>query len=211
MKTTLWTLLFLPLLALAQTAPGWDAARKAIAADYARHQPGAKVLEISGPDKRDAVLIAVRYWGTTLVERADKMRSRDKVWVEYRLVGDRWELQAVKVYESTALSDIEPPARERAQALFAAAWKDKCEGYEIHGITLDGDPRYQLETTNDPNPKRWYVYRLKVAAKGNGKFRMSEDGASYENVTQNLLLWNPADKSWTVEQRQLRCSFTKLK
>ena len=211
MKTTLCILLFMPLLAVAQTAPAWEEARKAIVADYARHQSGARVLEINGPDKRDAILIAVRYWGTTLVERADKTRTRDKVWVEYRLVGDRWELQTVRVYESTALSDIEAPARERAQALFAAAWKDKCEGYDIQGITLDGEPRYQLETTNDPNPKRWYVYRVKIAAKGNGKFRMSEAGASYENVTQNLLLWNPAEKSWTVEQRQLRCSFTKLK
>ena len=211
MRTTLCILLFMPLLAVAQTAPAWEEARKAIVADYARHQSGARVLEINGPDKRDAILIAVRYWGTTLVERADKTRTRDKVWVEYRLVGDRWELQTVRVYESTALSDIEAPARERAQALFAAAWKDKCEGYDIQGITLDGEPRYQLETTNDPNPKRWYVYRVKIAAKGNGKFRMSEAGASYENVTQNLLLWNPAEKSWTVEQRQLRCSFTKLK
>ena len=211
MKTTLCILLFMPLLAVAQTAPAWEEARKAIVADYARHQSGARVLEINGPDKRDAILIAVRYWGTTLVERADKTRTRDKVWVEYRLVGDRWELQTVRVYESTALSDIEAPARERAQALFAAAWKDKCEGYDIQGIMLDGEPRYQLETTNDPNPKRWYVYRVKIAAKGNGKFRMSEAGASYENVTQNLLLWNPAEKSWTVEQRQLRCSFTKLK
>jgi len=211
MKTTLCILLFMPMLAAAQTAPAWEEARKAIIADYARHQSGARVVEINGPDKRDAILIAVRYWGTTLVERADKMRTRDKVWVEYRLVGERWELQTVRVYESTALADIEAPARERAQALFAAAWKEKCEGYDIQGVTLDGEPRYQLETTNDPNPKRWYVYRVKVAAKGNGKFRMSEDGASYENVTQNLLLWNPADKSWSVEQRQLRCSFTKLK
>ena len=211
MKTTLCILLFTPLLAFAQTAPAWEEARKAIVADYARQQSGARVLEINGPDKRDAILIAVRYWGTTLVERADKTRTRDKVWVEYRLVGDRWELQTVRVYESTALADIEAPARERAQALLAAAWKDKCEGYDIQGVTVDGEPRYQLETTNDPNPKRWYVYRVKIAAKGNGKFRMSEDGASYENVTQNLLLWNPADKSWSVEQRQLRCSFTKLK
>ena len=212
MRTVLlWLLAALPFHVLAQTAPGWDEARKAVVADYAKQQPGDKVLEVNGPDKRDAILIAVRYWGTTLVERADKTRSRDKVWVEYRLVGDRWELQTVRVYESTALSDIEAPARDRAQALFAAAWKSKCEGYDIQGVTLDGEPRFQRETTNDPNPKRWYVYRVKVAAKGNGKFRMSEDGASYENVTQNLLLWNPADKNWSVEQRQLRCSFTKLK
>jgi hypothetical protein len=207
----LWIFLFVPLSALAQTAPGWEEAKKAIVADYSKQQPGDKVLEVNGPDKRDAILIAVRYWGTTLVERADKTRSRDKVWIEYRLVGDRWELQNVRVYESTALSDIEAPTQDRARGLFAAAWKDKCEGYDIQGVTLDGEPRFQKETTNDPNPKRWYVYRVKIAAKGNGKFRMSEQGASYENVAQNLLLWNPTEKSWSVEQRQLRCSFTKLK
>ncbi len=28
---------------------------------------------------------------------------------------------------------------------------------------------------------------------------MSEDGVAYVNDTQNLLLWNPADKSWSVD------------
>jgi hypothetical protein len=55
-----------------------------------------------------------------------------------------------------------------------------------------------------------YVYRVKVSVRGNGKFRLSEDGAGYLNATQNMLLWNPAQKSWTVELRHLRCNgFTK--
>jgi hypothetical protein len=209
---TLCMLLFIPLLALAQTAtPTWEAARAAIEKDYAKGDRGGKLVELTGPERREVNLIMVRWYGNGLVERKDGKRTRDRILVEYRLVGDVWELARVHVYESTALADVEAPAKERAQALFAAAWKNKCEGYEIRGVTLDGDPRYQLETTNDPNPKRWYVYRLKIAAKGNGKFRMSEDGASYENVTQNLLLYSPADKSWSVDPRQLRCSFTKLK
>src|SRR3954463_1788307 len=101
--------------AAAQTAPGWDQAKKAIVADYAKEQPGDKVLELSGPEKRDAIIIAVRYYGTALVERADKTRSRDKVWIEYRLVGDKWELQTVKVYESAALGDVQPPQQAEAK------------------------------------------------------------------------------------------------
>ena len=191
--------------------PNWDTARAAIQNDFAKGDRGGKLVELTGPDRREVGLIMVRWHGTALVERKDGTRSRDRVLAEYRLVGDVWELARVHVYESTALSDVEKPSTDTAKALFTAAWKDKCEGYDIQAIAIDGEPRFQRETTNDANPKRWYVYRLKIAAKGNGKFRMSEDGASYENVTQNLLLWNPADKSWSVEQRQLRCSFSKIK
>ena len=68
-------------------------------------------------------------------------------------------------------------------------------------------PKFQIEDTSDrANAKRWYVYSVKVAAKGNGKFRLSEDGASYVNATQNMLLWNPSSKSWSVETRHLRCT-----
>jgi hypothetical protein len=211
MKLLLIGLLF-PFAVLAQTqTPNWDAARAAIEKDFAKGDRGGKLLELTGPDRREVGLIVVRWHGSALVERKDGKRTRDRVLAEYRLVGDVWELARVHVYESSALSDVDRPSPDTARTLFAAAWKDKCEGYDIQSIAIDGEPRYQLETTNDPNPKRWYVYRLKIAAKGNGKFRMSEDGASYENVTQNLLLWNPADKSWSVEQRQLRCSFSKIR
>ncbi|HYG56450.1 MAG TPA: hypothetical protein VD965_14230 [Burkholderiales bacterium] len=199
------------LAALGQTqSPTWEAARAAIENDFARGDHG-KLVQLSGPDRRELGLITVRWHGTALVQRADGTRWRERVLAEYKLVGDVWELARVHVYESTALADVEAPRKEQAESLFMAAWKDRCEGYDIQGVTLDGEPRFQRETTNEPNPKRWYVYRVKVAAKGNGKFRLSEDGASYENVAQNLLLWNPADKSWSVEQRQLRCSFTKLR
>ena len=197
-----------PALALAQPAPGWDQARRDILADYAKQQPGDKVLEVTGPEKREGVLIAVRYYGSALVERADKTRSRDRVWAEYRLLGDRWELQAVRVYDSTALADLEPPAKAKAQELIAAAWAaGKCEGFDIKKIALEGEPRYQREITSDrANAKRWFVYQIQIDAVGTGKFRLSKDGVPYVNRTQNMLLWNPADRSWSVETRHVRCS-----
>jgi hypothetical protein len=204
--------MLLPLLAHAQ-APAWDNARSAILKDYARTQPKDKVIELSGPERKEGRLLRYRYFATALVERADGTRDRDRVLVEYRLVGEQWELERVHVYESEALAELPPPAPAEAQRLFAAAWpKDKCEGFDIQGVALDGEPRFQRETTADrASARRWYVYRLKVSARGNGKFRMSEDGAAYENATQNLLLWNPAAKSWSVDPRQLRCSFSKLR
>src|SRR3990172_2734733 len=190
----------------AQTAPAWDAARAAILKDYARQQPRDKVLEVAGPEKREAILIAIRYYGSALVQRADGAKRRDRVLVEYRLVGSRWELERVHVYESQALADLAPPAPEEARRILLAAWQGaKCEAFDDLAVAIDGAPRYQLETTADrANAKRWFVYSVKVSAKGNGKFRLSEDGAAYINATQNMLLWNPAQKSWTVELRHLR-------
>ena len=206
--------LFLPLAAAAQPAPGWEAARAAILKDYAKQQPADKVLEVSGPEKREAILIAVRYYGSALVQRTDGTRSRDRVMVEYRLVGSAWELERINVYESQALADLQPPSALEAQKILLAAWQGaKCEAFDDLKVAIDGEPRYQLETTSDrANAKRWYVYSVKVSARGNGKFRLSEDGAAYANATQNMLLWNPAQKSWTVEARHLRCTgFSKSK
>ena len=202
--------MLLPMAAGAQ-APAWESARGAILKEYARTQPEARVIEVSGPERREGRLLRYRYFGSALIERTDGTRDRDRLMVEYRLVGDAWELERVQIYESQALAEVPAPSSAEAQRLFSAAWpKDKCEGFDIQGVVLDGEPRFQRETTADrANAKRWYVYRLKIAARGNGKFRMSEDGASYENVTQNLLLWNPAEKSWSVDPRQLRCSFSK--
>ena len=112
--------LFFPGLVAAQTAPDWEAAKKAILADYAKQQPGDKVIEITGPEKRDAIILAVRYYGRVLIERADKTRERQGVWIEYRLVGDRWELQTVKVYESTALADLKRRKGGKRRRLMAA-------------------------------------------------------------------------------------------
>ena len=207
-------LLLAPAPSRAQQAPDWEQARSAILADYAKQQPADKVLEVTGPERREAILIAVRMYGSALIQRADGTRSRDRVLVEYRLVGDRWELERVRVYESTALSDVQPPAAQEAQKILLGAWRGaKCEAYDDLQVAIDGEPRFQLETTSDRvNAKRWYVYKVRVSARGNGRFRESEDGAAYVNETQNMLLWNPADKSWSVEARHLRCTgFAKRK
>jgi len=200
--------LLVPLGAAAQTAPAWEAARAEILKDYAKQQPGDKVLEVTGPHNREAIIIAIRYYGAALVQRADGSKTRDKVLVEYRLVGSRWELERVKVYESQAQADVTAPSAQEAQKILLAAWQGaKCEAFDNLAVAIDGEPRYQQEDGADrANAKRWYVYSVKVSAKGNGKFRLSEDGAAYVNATQNMLLWNPAQKSWTVEARHLRCT-----
>ena len=200
--------LLAPFTVAAQVAPAWEAARAEILKNYAKHQAGDKVLEVTGPEKREAIIIAIRYYGSALVQRADGTKSRDKVLVEYRLVGSRWELERVHVYEQQALADLSPPSAQEAQKILLAAWQGaKCEAFDGLAVAIDGEPKYQLETTADrASAKRWFVYNVKVSAKGNGKFRLSEDGAAYVNATQNMLLWNPAQKSWSVEARHLRCT-----
>ena len=69
-KLALALLLFIPLAAAAQVAPAWEAARAAILKDYAKQQPGDKVLEVTGPERREAIIIAIRYYGSALVQRA---------------------------------------------------------------------------------------------------------------------------------------------
>jgi len=201
-------LFLLPAAAAAQPAPGWEQAKKDVLADYKKQQPGDKVLEITGPERKEGVAIAIRYYGGAMVERADKSKSRDRFWVEYRLFGSQWELQAVHVYEQNTQSDVKPPSAAEAQQILQAAWEGaKCEAFDGLKVAIDGEPRFQIEATSDrANAKRWYVYSVKVSAKGNGKFRLSEDGAPYVNATQNMLLWNPASRSWTVEARHLRCT-----
>ena len=200
--------------AWAQPAPSWDQAKKDVLADYKKQQPGDKVLEITGPERKEGVAIVIRYYGGAQVERADKSKSSDRFWVEYRLFGSRWELQTVKVYEQNTQADLRPPSAAEAQKILLAAWQGaKCDAFDNLAVAIDGEPRFQIETTADrANAKRWYVYSVKVSAKGNGKFRLSEDGASYVNATQNMLLWNPEQKSWSVEARHLRCTgFSKQK
>jgi hypothetical protein len=194
--------------AWAQPAPSWEQAKKDVLADYRKQQPGDKVLEITGPERKEGIAILMRYYGGALVERADKSKSSDRFWVEYRLFGSRWELQTVKVYEQNTQADLKPPSAAEAQKILLAAWVGaKCEAFDNLAVAVDGEPRFQIETTADrANAKRWYVYSVKVSAKGNGKFRLSEDGAAYVNATQNMLLWNPAQKNWTVEARHLRCT-----
>jgi len=209
-KLALACFLLVPLGAAAQPAPAWEQAKKDVLADYKKQQPGDQVKEIRGPERKEGIAILIRYYGSASVERADKSRSEDRFWVEYRLFGTRWELQTVKVYEQNTQADLKPPAD--AQRILQAAWLGaKCEAFDGLTVAIDGAPKFQIEDTADrANAKRWYVYSVKVSAKGNGKFRLSEDGAAYVNATQNMLLWNPAQKSWTVEARHLRCTgFTK--
>lgn len=213
-----WVLAILPFAfaasSWAQPAPSWDQAKKDVLADYKKQQPGDRVLDISGPERKEGVAIALRYYGSASVERADKSRSSDRFFVEYRLFGTQWELQTVKVYEQNTQADLKAPSAPEAQKILLAAWQGaKCDAFDNLQVAIDGEPKFQIETTADrANAKRWYVYSVKVAAKGNGKFRLSEDGASYVNATQNMLLWNPAQKSWSVEPRHLRCTgFAKAK
>jgi hypothetical protein len=198
--------------AWAQPAPSWDQAKKDVLADYRKQQPGDKVLEITGPERQEGVLIVIRYYGGAQVERADKSKSSDRFWVEYRLFGSEWKLQTVKVYEQSTQADLKPPAD--AQRILLAAWQGaKCDAFDNLAVAIDGAPKFQIEDGADrAKAKRWYVYSVKVSAKGNGKFRLSEDGAQYVNATQNMLLWNPEQKSWSVEARHLRCTgFSKQK
>ena len=192
--------------AWSQPAPDWEQVKKDVLADYKKQQPGDQVKDIRGPERQEGIAILIRYYGSASVERADKSRSEDRFWVEYRLFGTRWELQTVKVYEQNTQADLKPPAD--AQQILQAAWLGaKCEAFDGVKVAIDGAPKFQIEDSADrANAKRWYVYNVKVAAKGNGKFRLSEDGAAYVNATQNMLLWNPAQKSWSVEARQLRCT-----
>src|SRR5258705_13380095 len=87
--------LLLPLAAAAQPAPGWEQAKKDVLADYKKQQPGDKVLELSGPERKEGVAIVLRYYGSAAHERADKSRNHDRVWGGYRLFARRWELQTV--------------------------------------------------------------------------------------------------------------------
>src|SRR4026207_2452290 len=103
---------------------------------------------------------------------------------------------------------LPPCGGGRAREIRLPAWRGgKCGAFDTLAVAIDGEPRYQQEDSADrANAKRWYVYSVKVSAKGNGKFRRAGDGAPYVNATQNMLLWNPAQKSWTVEARHLRCT-----
>src|SRR5436190_12004466 len=131
--------LLLPLAAAAQPAPGWEQAKKDVLADYKKQQPGDKVLELSGPERKEGVAIVLRYYGSAAIERADKSRSHDRFWVEYRLFGSRWELQTVKVYEQNTQSDLQPPTAAQAQQILQQAWIGaKCEAFDDLKVAIDG-------------------------------------------------------------------------
>lgn len=55
LRTLFPAALLVPSAAAAQPAPGWDQAKKDVLADYRKQQPGDKVLEITGPERREGV------------------------------------------------------------------------------------------------------------------------------------------------------------
>src|SRR5262245_22811580 len=131
LRTLCLAVFLVPLAAVAQPAPSWDQARKDVLADYKKQQPGDKVLEITGPEKKEGVAIVIRYYGGAMVERADKSRSSDRFFVEYRLFGSQWELQAVRVYEQNTQSDVKPPSTAEAQQILQSAWLGaKCDAFD---------------------------------------------------------------------------------
>src|SRR5258706_11515276 len=68
---------FVPALAWSQPAPSWEQAKKDVLADYKKEQPGDKVLEITGPERKEGVAIAIRYYGGGMGERAHPSKTSD--------------------------------------------------------------------------------------------------------------------------------------
>jgi hypothetical protein len=113
-------------------------------------------------------------------------------------------LQTVKVYEQNTQADLKPPAD--AQQNPAGVGGAKCEAFDNLSVAIDGAPRFQIEDGADrANAKRWYVYSVKVAAKGNGKFRLARTARLRERDAEHAAV-DPASKSWSVEARHLRCT-----
>jgi hypothetical protein len=199
-------LLLLTTSAVAAQSPGWQQAERAIRSDYARREATTKILEIS---KGEQMLLPfwVAYEAQVNIERAGGRHDTERVGVSYWLVSSKWELEGVELLGHRVLADVKPPATEAAQKLLAAAWApDKCEGFDITQVKLEGEPRFQRTAETDPSKElRSYIYSVEVMATGNGKFRMSERGTAYSNSTQNLLTWDADKKSWWVDPRQVRC------
>lgn len=188
-------------------APGWQLAERAIHADYSTREATTKILEIT-QGKRELWPFWVAYEAQVSVERSGNRRNRERVGVSFMLVKGAWELEDVQLLGVRELADVKPPSQEDAQKLLTAAWPaNKCEGYDIMTVKVEGEPRFQREAVAEgAKAKRAYVYSVEIAAAGNGKFRTSEKGTAYSNKTQNLLTWDADNKSWSVDPRQLRCS-----
>lgn len=112
MLVVFWALVFSTPV-MAQQAPQWEDARKAILEDYKRHQPDDKVLEVARAQQSELRFLMVRHFARVTVERADRTRSRDHMAVEYRLVGDKWEVANVRLIGSEALPGIGPPSSKQ--------------------------------------------------------------------------------------------------
>ena len=188
-------------------APGWPQVERAIRADYAKREAATKILEVAQGEK-EILPFWAGFEADVSVERAGGRHDKEKVGVSYWLVGGKWELEGVELLGHRTMADVKPPSKEDAQKLLAAAWApDKCEGYDITQVKMEGEPRFQRTAETDPSKElRSYIYSVEVMATGNGKFRMSESGMKYSNRTQNLLTWDADKKSWWVDPRQVRCS-----
>lgn len=208
-----------PEICLAQKtgAPPWEAARDAIEKWYKKELPGSKIEEIvpaKHAEIRDFGLV-VRYYARLRVQRADGLRDWDEVHVNFIRVAGAWEVSPVYITGLDPISDVEPPTAAQALLLFRAAWKkDLCEGYVINEVKAGGEPDFQRESVSGDRTKarRWYVYDLEVRATGTGDFKLSEAGAPYMLEIRNRLVWNPADRSWSVDPTHVKCSgFDKAK
>lgn len=74
-------------------------------------------------------------------------------------------------------------------------------------MKIAAQPRFQRETISDrTKAKRWFIYELEISATGTGDFKISEEGAPYLLNITNGLLWNPGDKTWSVDPRWVKCS-----
>ena len=197
--------------------PGWPAAKTAIEAWYTKELPGSRIEEIVPAEDREILDygLRVRYYGRVKVERNNKLRSRDHVAVTFARVAGAWEVDRVAIMGSDPLADLNPPGDAESIRMFREVWKkDKCEGYDINEVKVVGEPRFQRESVfgDQSKAKRWFIYDLEIRATGNGDFKISEEGAAYLLEIKNGLLWNPVDKTWSVDPRWVKCSgFVKLK
>lgn len=187
--------------------PAWVQAERAIRADYAKRESSTKILEIA-QGERELWPFWVAYSADVSLEREGGRRDSERVGVSYWLVRGSWELEGVQLLGRRALADVKPPSSDAALQLLSAAWSpDKCEGYVITQVKMEGEPRFQRTAETDPSKDlRSYIYSVEVLATGNGKFRMSEQGMTYSNRTQNLLTWDAERKGWWVDPRQVRCT-----
>lgn len=206
-------LLSLPVTAVppqARGEPRWEDARAAIEAWYKKELPEARLEEIAPGQEREILDfgLTVRHYARVRVQRGDQLRDRDNVAVTFARVAGKWEVSNVRIVGSQPLPEMDPPAEAEAQRLFREVWKkDKCEGYQITAVKITTEPRFQRETISDrTKAKRWFIYELEIAAIGTGDFRISEEGVPYVLKITNGLLWNPAEKSWVVDPRWVKCS-----
>jgi hypothetical protein len=193
-------------------APGWEAAKAAIAKEYAIDEAsGDRIDSISENGQPEIYPFYVRRYGKLLIDRKDKTREEHKVWVDFVLVNHQWEVEAIGGLEFKALADVKPPPASDAQRLLEESWKT-CEGFTVEGVQLKGEPEFQREPGADrAKARRGYVYSAVVTATGTGAARLSTKGAGYQADGRFLLWMDPTQRTWSVDKRALRCNFQQVK